>query len=642
MSIHASDGRLIEASLRGDTHAFTRLIERYQGLVCAVTLATTCDRATSEDLAQETFITAWRSLPQLREPGNFRAWLCGIARNLGRAAQRRRDRERPLDDETVIANHGDSPDEALATAESEALVWRVLEEIPETYREPLILYYREGQSAVTVAERLGISVSAVEQRLSRGRKVLRAEVERSVEQALTRSRPSTRFTAAIVAALPPAPPSLGATAGVSSTSTTSKGTTMLKILAGVTALTATASGAFLCSGQPTEHHEEVAVHSKAPTSAKSEGSDRRHEPLDAATLDEARRVAADAVVAPKGAVPYELTRIGPAQVAVSLEGGPSELFTPEEMVGAEVTTPELPIIRTIRGRVKDAQGRAVHGAVVVGGPVLSQLIGKSLSGRVGALSDEQGMFEVSCPDQDALVLLAMHHEAGWSRLVSVAPGGDDPRLDLELRSPAGLAVQVTVGGQPAVAHAIVRSTDFSSESKPQLQMMAETDPAGRLSISALPAGRLTIAVAAGNRFDRGVAPRYEERTVELRAGQREEIAVDLTSGAMLFVAARWPEDWPVTTVTYQWVAGRRTLVSEAELSALIQTLPTEQHGYLLVGGEDRDGGVQFVDLPETEVTVCATAKNRRDPVAFTCKAVSIESATEAGELELVLRERVDP
>src|SRR5690606_6339727 len=117
-------------------------------------------------LAQETFITAWRSLPELRDPGSFRAWLCGIARNLSRGMQRRRGRETSLEHENTVPDESPPADEALAAAQSEALVWRVLAEIPDSYREPLILYYREGHSAQAIAERLGMSVAAVEQRLS--------------------------------------------------------------------------------------------------------------------------------------------------------------------------------------------------------------------------------------------------------------------------------------------------------------------------------------------------------------------------------------------------------------------------------------------------------------------------------------------
>ena len=71
--------------------------ERYQGVVSAVSYSRTGDRALSEDIAQDTFIAAWRQLGQLREPSRLRSWLCGIARNLARKARRRTAREAPLE-----------------------------------------------------------------------------------------------------------------------------------------------------------------------------------------------------------------------------------------------------------------------------------------------------------------------------------------------------------------------------------------------------------------------------------------------------------------------------------------------------------------------------------------------------------------
>src|SRR5262249_50309719 len=103
MSDVLSDAELLEASRRGEHAAFGTLVERYQDLVSAVSYSRTRDQALSEDVAQETFLAAWRQLDQLREPGRLRAWLCGIARNLARKARRRTDREAPVEAPQAIA-----------------------------------------------------------------------------------------------------------------------------------------------------------------------------------------------------------------------------------------------------------------------------------------------------------------------------------------------------------------------------------------------------------------------------------------------------------------------------------------------------------------------------------------------------------
>jgi RNA polymerase sigma factor (sigma-70 family) len=193
------DADLVHDALAGDRQAFARLVERHQTLVCAITCAGT---GSGEDLAQETFIEAWKSLSTLREPSLLRAWLAGIARNLVAGAARRAARTAPAApaaevDPTVPA----VADEAIAREEA-AIVRRALATLPAAYREPLLLFYWEDQSVARVAETLGLSEDAVKQRLARGRRLVRAELAAALARGLPRLRPGGAFTAAVVAALP--------------------------------------------------------------------------------------------------------------------------------------------------------------------------------------------------------------------------------------------------------------------------------------------------------------------------------------------------------------------------------------------------------------------------------------------------------
>jgi hypothetical protein len=81
-------------------------------------------------------------------------------------------------------------------------LWRSLEKIPELYREPLILFYREHQSIEHVAAELELSEDAVKQRLSRGRKLLQEGIEDFVEKTLRQTAPTLAFSNAVLAALP--------------------------------------------------------------------------------------------------------------------------------------------------------------------------------------------------------------------------------------------------------------------------------------------------------------------------------------------------------------------------------------------------------------------------------------------------------
>jgi RNA polymerase sigma factor (sigma-70 family) len=200
-----SDEQLWQASRAGDRDAFGRIVERYQSLVCALAYSGTGNLATSQDLAQEAFVAAWRRLGELREPEKLRSWLCSIVRNLA-AGTVRRDLRRggapqPLDAVAEPVSQAGDPEAEFVTREEEAILWRALAGMPDTYREPMVLFYREEQSIADVATQLDLSEDAVKQRLSRGRAMLREEMAALVESALTRSRPTAAFTASVMGAL---------------------------------------------------------------------------------------------------------------------------------------------------------------------------------------------------------------------------------------------------------------------------------------------------------------------------------------------------------------------------------------------------------------------------------------------------------
>ena len=77
-----SDADLVGESLNGDRDAFGRVVERYQTLIASLAYCATGNVSQSEDLAQQTFVNAWKQLAELREPAKLRPWLCSIARFL--------------------------------------------------------------------------------------------------------------------------------------------------------------------------------------------------------------------------------------------------------------------------------------------------------------------------------------------------------------------------------------------------------------------------------------------------------------------------------------------------------------------------------------------------------------------------------
>jgi len=202
-----NDAELVAESLDGNQAAFRLIVERYQTLVSSLAYCATGNVSRSEDLAQETFVSAWKQLAELREPAKLRPWLCSIARSLISKEFRRQRREPDHAAESLeavdewVSPEPPPPDQVIGN-EEKAILWRSLERIPEVYREPLVLFYREQQSIEAVAQDLGLSEDAVKQRLSRGRKLLQEQFLAFVAGALKQTSPGKAFTLGVIAALP--------------------------------------------------------------------------------------------------------------------------------------------------------------------------------------------------------------------------------------------------------------------------------------------------------------------------------------------------------------------------------------------------------------------------------------------------------
>lgn len=270
--IASTDHELVEASRRGELDAFGQLVERYQDLVCAVSFSSTGDRALSEDVAQETFVAAWRRLDRVRK-GSLRPWLCAIARNLGRKARRRARREEPIEEDAYVAP-GASPFDDLARADSERIVRDALARVPEKYREVLVLYYRDNQAVADVAETLAISEDAVMQRLSRGRRYLADGVTAIVEKSLRGTRPRRDLVAAVLGAVA----AIAIPSRVDAASLKTKGSTMLKLALAASALVAAGTTVYFVTARdhtPAATPTPIAASPAATTLHYGTGAARR-------------------------------------------------------------------------------------------------------------------------------------------------------------------------------------------------------------------------------------------------------------------------------------------------------------------------------------------------------------------------------
>jgi RNA polymerase sigma-70 factor, ECF subfamily len=167
----------------GDDDAFTELMGHYKGPILNFVYRLTGDAAGAEDIAQDTFVRAYRNLDRFafRKPGDrFSAWLFQLARNAAIDAMRRRQR-RPAQSlevtpERELAEPLADPANQADLKEREALIMTAVAELPEDQRTALVLSVYEDLSYAEIAAVMQATEKSVEARLYRTRQYLRVRL----------------------------------------------------------------------------------------------------------------------------------------------------------------------------------------------------------------------------------------------------------------------------------------------------------------------------------------------------------------------------------------------------------------------------------------------------------------------------------
>ena len=175
-----ADRDLVKAAAAGDRDAFDELVRRYQAQVVNLARAMTANDVDVDDLAQETFVRVWRSLPGFRGDSAFRTWMYGIALNVIRTHRGRRAKLRNLFWAAPADTEGD-PLERVRDEDAgieQKLVMRdaidrALKSLPDELREALVLRDVQGLDYREIAAALDVPIGTVESRIFRARQRLR-------------------------------------------------------------------------------------------------------------------------------------------------------------------------------------------------------------------------------------------------------------------------------------------------------------------------------------------------------------------------------------------------------------------------------------------------------------------------------------
>ena len=173
-----SDAALVARVQGGDAAAFAELVRRYERLARAAVIGTLRDRHAAEDVVQEVFLAAFRSLDSLRQPERFGPWLLGIARNQAMRSLRTLARSERCVAEIAAVERGaiDAGRNGKLSDQSERLL-ELVERLPDHERVIVGLRYFEGHSMQEIAVIAGRPVGTVTKQLSRAHRRLERWLE---------------------------------------------------------------------------------------------------------------------------------------------------------------------------------------------------------------------------------------------------------------------------------------------------------------------------------------------------------------------------------------------------------------------------------------------------------------------------------
>lgn len=186
-----AESRFIDRLKAGEGEAFDALIGTYSADVYAMLYRLTENAEEAADLTQETFLSALGAIKGFRGDSGLKTWLFRIAINHSRNRfrwwkRRQRDATVSLDAEVgnselkvheTISDKGKSPEESAISNERERALVNALNELPEIFREVIVLCDLEGLSYDEISVTLGVNIGTVKSRIARGREDLRRKLK---------------------------------------------------------------------------------------------------------------------------------------------------------------------------------------------------------------------------------------------------------------------------------------------------------------------------------------------------------------------------------------------------------------------------------------------------------------------------------
>ncbi len=185
-----ADALLVDRAKRGEVSAFEMLVVKYQRRIERLVSRMVRDADLVQDIAQETFIRAYRALPQFRGDSAFYTWLYRIAVNTAKKALVERKRDPLINESSLVStddgeepsrvenelSDGSTPESLLASKEIAATVNAAIDALSEDLRQAIVLREIEGLSYEEIADVMNCPIGTVRSRIFRAREAIASKL----------------------------------------------------------------------------------------------------------------------------------------------------------------------------------------------------------------------------------------------------------------------------------------------------------------------------------------------------------------------------------------------------------------------------------------------------------------------------------
>jgi len=178
------DEVLVGQTRNGSREAFSELVRRHQRKIYGLVFRMTGNHSDADDLAQEVFLTAYRSLSGFKGQSAFYTWIYRIAVNLSLNFLKKRSKEKQIEKLSDRAMAGLEPSQAVESPESgfgadeiQSRLKQAIELLPPVYKATFLLVVREELSHAEAARVMGCSENTISWRMHKARRILQKELK---------------------------------------------------------------------------------------------------------------------------------------------------------------------------------------------------------------------------------------------------------------------------------------------------------------------------------------------------------------------------------------------------------------------------------------------------------------------------------